>query len=199
MKNKQKKTLKNKALQNATKYVELYTPPYAVEILLPFIPDNVKTIWEPTDFGKSYITQVLKEAGYNVIPTHKNEGFDFIKNEPDFEYDIIITNPPYTIKDKFLERCYELGKPFALLMPLTALEGKKRQKLYDKYGIQLIIPNKRIKFLKYISNINKFIYLKNVWFATAWFTWGWGLEKDLNFVHMEEKILPEWKTAEKKF
>jgi len=185
-------TLKNKALQQATKRVELYTPPYAVRPLIPFISEDIRIIWEPTDFGSSYITQVLKKAGYEVISTHKNAGIDFLQDEPDFQFDMIITNPPYTMKEQFLERCYNLGKPFALLMPLTALEGKKRQKLYAKYGIQLIIPDKRIKFLKYVSDINKFVYLKNVWFATAWFTWGLDLERDLNFVHIEEEILDEW-------
>jgi len=59
-------------------------------------------------------------------------GNDFLVDEPAFAYDCIITNPPYSIKDRFLTRCYELKKPFALLMPLTALEGKYRQQLYPQ-------------------------------------------------------------------
>jgi len=90
-----------------------------------------------------------------------------------------VTNPPYSIKTKFLKRAFELGKPFAFLLPLTALEGKERGKLYAEYGIQLIIPNKRINFM---TGSGK----KSVWFQTAWFTWGLNLPKDLNFVELTE-------------
>ena len=93
-------------------------------------------------------------------------------------YDCIVTNPPYSLKEEFLKRCYELGKPFALLMPLTALESEKRQKLYRKYGIQLIIPNKRFNFETPSGKGG------GSWFATAWFTWGLNLPKDLMFVKL---------------
>jgi len=46
--------LKNKALQQATRHAELYTPPYAIRPLIPFIPEDIRIIWEPTDFGSSY-------------------------------------------------------------------------------------------------------------------------------------------------
>ena len=85
---------------------------------------------------------------------------DFLKDEPDFEFDCIITNPPYSIKDQFIKRCYELNKPFLLLLPLTALEGKERNKLYKKYGLEIIVLDKRINFRKDKNN---------VWFNTSWF------------------------------
>jgi hypothetical protein len=37
-----------------------------------------------------------------------------------------------------LRRCCESGKPFALLLPLTALEGQKRHELYRRYGLEVI-------------------------------------------------------------
>lgn len=103
---------------------ELYTPSYAVEPLVKYLPKG-KTIWECTDFGESQITKVLKDNGYNVVSTHKKD-FDFLKDSPDFEWDMIVTNPPYTLKDEFLERAYSYNKPFAMLLPITALEGVKR-------------------------------------------------------------------------
>ena len=63
-------------------------------------------------------------------------------------------------------------------MPLTALESEKRQKLYRKYGIQLIIPNKRFNFETPAGKGG------GSWFATAWFTWGLNLPKDLMFVKL---------------
>ena len=103
---------------------ELYTPDYAIDPLLKYLPKHI-TIWECTDFGESNITKVLKANGYEVISTHIKD-FNFLTDVPTFHFDAIITNPPYSLKDEFLEKCYEYGKPFALLLPITALEGIKR-------------------------------------------------------------------------
>ena len=112
----------------------------------------------------------LKENGFKVIHTSKRE-IDFLKDKANFEFDVIITNPPYSLKNEFLKKCYEYQKPFMLLLPLTALEGKERNKLYRKYGIEVIVLDKRINFMK---------EKKNVWFNTSWFCHGICKEK-LNF------------------
>jgi hypothetical protein len=69
------------------------------------------------------------------------------------------------------KKCYEYNKPFLLLLPLTALEGKERNKLYRENGIEIIVLDKRINFMK-----NK----NNVWFNTSWFCKGI-CDKQLNF------------------
>lgn len=148
---------------------ELYTPEYAVYPLLKYIPNNF-IIWECTDYGKSNITKVFKDNGYKVISTHKSN-FDFLNDNADFNFDIIITNPPYTLKDEFIKKCYEYNKPFCLLLPITALEGKKRNEVFSKYGIQLIVFDKRINYMN-----NK----KACWFNTSWFCYDL-LKKDLIF------------------
>ncbi len=63
-------------------------------------------------------------------------------------------------------------------MPLTTLEGKKRGELYRQYGIQLLIPNKRINFITPSGEGS------GSWFQTAWFTWKLNLPKDLMFVDL---------------
>ena len=140
---------------------ELYTPDEAIIPILKYL-DPSKIYWECTDFGESNITKVLKEKGFNVIHTNKSE-IDFLKDKPDFDFDVIITNPPYSLKNEFLKKCYEYDKPFALLLPLTALEGKERGKLYKNKGIEVIVLDKRINFMK---------EKKNVWFNTSWFCYG---------------------------
>ncbi len=145
---------------------ELYTPEYAIKPLLKYLNEWIMfeerkpIIWECTDYGSSNITKVLKENGYEVITTHLNTNFDFLKDNPTFKYDIIITNPPYSLKDEFLARCYELNKPFALLLPLTALEGINRGKMFREHGIELLVLDRRCDFLD-----NK----KSNWFNTSWF------------------------------
>jgi hypothetical protein len=149
---------------------EIYTPEYALNPLLPFL--NKKwLIWECA-WGKGALSNHLKKKGFFVFGNSKD---DFLEVAPN--YDCIITNPPYSKKEEFLKRAYELGKPFAFLMPLTALEGIKRGALFKKYGLQLIIPNRRINFITPNQGASS-------WFATAWFTWGLNLPKDINFVEL---------------
>jgi hypothetical protein len=90
---------------------------------------------------------------------------------------MIITNPPYSLKNKWLEKCYEYNKPFALLLPLTALESAERGKLFRKRGISVIILDRRVNFSK--TN-------NNVWFNTSWFCWN--LDKLSNNSIVFEKL-----------
>ncbi len=136
----------NKGQQQAVEYDELFTPAYAVKPLLPYIPKNW-IIWECTS-NDNNIAKVFKEAGYTVIETHKDNGIDFLKDGLDFDFDVIITNPPYSKKnkEKFLQRCYDYNKPFALLLPTTATNGVERNKLYAKYSIEILVFNRRVCF-----------------------------------------------------
>lgn len=137
---------------------EWYTPAYAVEPLLEFIP-KMKCIWESTDYGDSAITEVLKEHGKHVISSHIERNENFFTYKPDEYWDMIVTNPPYSIKDEFLARAYELGRPFAMLLPVESLGGQARFKLYKKYGLEILVLDKRVEF----SN------QKNPYFSVAWF------------------------------
>jgi hypothetical protein len=101
--------------------------------------------------------------GREVVATDLSCGVDFF--EMDLRHDAIVTNPPYSIKDPWLERCYELGKPFALLLPLTALEGIKRQALYRKYGLDVLFLPRRVEFTTPSGKKG------GAWFPVAWFTY----------------------------
>lgn len=143
---------------------EVFTPFYAVEPLLKYIPKD-KTIWMPFDEEWSAYYQLFTENGYNCIRSSINEGQDFFTYEPTEHYDIIISNPPFSKKDNVLKRLYELDKPFAILLPLNSLQGKTRYK-YFKQGIQLLYFDGRIAFHNK-DNFKKFI--KGTPFASAYF------------------------------
>jgi hypothetical protein len=147
------------------------TPASALVTLLPYLKKDW-VVWECAD-GEGYLSKALRERGFRVIATDIHEGYDFLKFRPE-EFDIIVTNPPYSLKDRFLERAYELGKPFAFLLPLTTLEGRARQALFASHGISLLIPDKRTNFITPDGKDS------GSWFLTAWFTWQL-LEKDLVF------------------
>lgn len=142
---------------------EMYTPYYAVDPIVKYIPKHYK-IWCPFDEEWSAFYQTFKNLGYSVIRTHIREGKNFFTYEPD-EYDIIISNPPFSIKDKILERLYEFGKPFAVLLPLNSLQGVSRYKFFSQ-GIQILSFDQRIGFH---SKSNMSFTTEGSPFATAYF------------------------------
>ena len=148
---------------------DFQTPEYAINVLMEFIniPSNY-VIWESA-MGKGNIVNAFKKIGYQVIGTDIIDGYDFFTYEPD-NYDVIITNPPYSLRNEFIKRCYDLEKSWALLMPLTTLEGIKRQKLFKKNGITLIIPRNRINFETPSGHGS------GSWFMTAWFIYGFDIK-----------------------
>lgn len=124
---------------NNSKSDECYTPSEAVVPLLKYL-DKDKIYYEATSGISKNIALCLRNNGFKCM---LSQG-DFFKQKVVF--DGIITNPLYSIKDKFIERCYATGKPFALLLPVSALQGIKRGGMFGEYGIELLVLNKRIDF-----------------------------------------------------
>jgi len=162
---------------------DFQTPPIALKPLMRYLPADW-TIWECAE-GKGYLTTALRQASYIVIGTDILTGQDFLRWQPE-QYDCIVTNPPYSIKHKFLARCYQLRKPFALLLPLTTLETRTRQDLFRRYGVEIILFDKRINF-----HLPSGKESKN-WFATAWFTNGLNIGQQLTFTHLIDQSVMEF-------
>ena len=127
---------------------EYYTPEYIVEILLPFIKQKgFKTIWCPCDKEWSEYVKVFQREGFNVIYTHIDNGQDFLEFEPTEQYDAIITNPPFSIKNKIFERCIELDKPFCLLMSATSIQSASFVKVISEAkDFNIMMFDKRISY-----------------------------------------------------
>ena len=134
---------------------EQYTPPKTVEILLPHIQHlKGKTIWLPFDRDDSQFVKVLTDNGFKVVYSHIDYGQDFFAYEPP-KWDVIISNPPYTNKRAYWERCLNLGKPFALLLPINILSDsvinatlteRERERDGKPCDLQLLIPSRRTRF-----------------------------------------------------
>jgi len=73
---------------------EFYTPEYAIIPLLKYLKKN--TVWCPFDTVKSNFVKIFKENGFKVFHSHIKEGNDFFKYKPKFDYDYIISNPPFS-------------------------------------------------------------------------------------------------------
>jgi hypothetical protein len=157
------------------KHDSFSTPAYAARPLMRYVPRDW-TVWEPTDDGTSEIARLLRDNGNKVVSTDKAR-LDFLEDAPDFHFDCVVTNPPYSIKDDFIFACVKTRKPFALLMPLTALEGVRRGSMFrvmgDKLG--LLVLDRRVEFTG-----------GSVWFNTSWFCYDI-LPRQLMFAELEKE------------
>jgi len=142
---------------------ECYTPYYAIDPILKYLPKD-KIIWCPFDEEWSAFYNLLKENNFQVIRSSLCEGKDFFTYEPD-KWDIIVSNPPFSIKDQILKRLYDFNKPFAILLPMNSLQGKTRFR-YFKNGIQLLSFDSRIAFHN-IKSMDRVV--KGTPFASAYF------------------------------
>lgn len=129
---------------------EVYTPAYAVKPIIKYLDGHCNktqyTIWCPFDEEDSNYVIELRKAGYKVIATHIKNGYDFFNYEPEEKYDFIVSNPPFSLKDKVLKRLCELDHAYAMLLPLPTLQGQKRFQ-YLKNS-EVLIFDKRINYYK---------------------------------------------------
>lgn len=126
---------------------EVYTPAYAVKPILKYIDKGNKTqytVWCPFDTEESEYIKMIRAEGHKVIASHIDEGKNFFYYEPEEQYDCIISNPPFSLKDDVIKRLYELNKPYAILLPIPALQGQKRFP-YMK-DCQALLFDKRINY-----------------------------------------------------
>jgi hypothetical protein len=131
-------------LYSVGKNDECYTPDYGVRPILEYIPEG-KIVWCPFDTVDSeFVKQISKTNP--VVHSHIETGQDFFEYEPP-EWDIIISNPPFTNKRKYFERALSFNKPFALIMTNTWLNDATPINLFHDRGLQLMMFDMRMNFL----------------------------------------------------
>ena len=108
-----------------------------------------KVIWCPFDTEKSNIVVALKEAGYKVIHTHKDNGQDFLNFSPDFQFDIMISNPPFSKRTKFFNKINSYNKPYIMLQPIMFFNNNSmiRDLIKDSKRYRFLFPNNNMGFL----------------------------------------------------
>ena len=124
-------------VRDMSKNDELWTPPSAVRPILDHV-GHADTVWEMCP-GSGQMVEYMKEEGYDVW----SMAADGLTHQPQ-EWDVIITNPPWSKKHLFLERCVKLGRPFALLLPIRTLGVRRCQIWMDK--VSILFLSKRVDF-----------------------------------------------------
>tara|TARA_R110001592_G_C12858051_1_gene722534 strand:+ start:144 stop:638 length:495 start_codon:yes stop_codon:yes gene_type:complete len=140
------------------------TPKHILEMIFPYIIPY-KRIYDPF-YCTGRVKKNWEELGKECI----NEKLDAFNREHP-ECDIVISNIPFSIKEKSMKLFIELGKPFIILMPIDAMGSKWINKYFDK--LQFIIPHKRLHFSKNGKLGN------GSWFDTCFYCYGLNLEKDI--------------------
>lgn len=166
------------------------TPREAVLDIIPFIP--TKKVWEAAN-GEGYIKMVLEEHGFEVVGSdirlpETNFICNFLYDEPPEpvqqwikkgELFSIVTNPPYSIKKKFVYKCVNFNVPFALL-----LQSDYTQWIIDfilDYNCEKIIPYRRYNF------ITPYHKESQAQFHSMWLTRFFNLGKTEYFLDRKEK------------
>jgi len=113
--------------------------------ILKYIPKNA-IVWCPFDTIESNFVKEIQKTN-KIIYSHIDTGQDFFEYEPK-EWDIIISNPPFTNKRKYFERALSFGKPFALIMSLTWLNDASPKQVFEGKDMELLMFDKRLRFIK---------------------------------------------------
>jgi hypothetical protein len=121
---------------------EWYTDQETVDLCWELLkPDPSDIICCPFDSEQSLFVQKAKLQGNPVIYGIA----DFLENN-NYLFDKLMTNPPFSIKDKVIEQVLKYGKPSILILPLDSLGGVKRHELYSKNKPFVYIPTRRISY-----------------------------------------------------
>jgi len=124
------------------KHDDYMTPKYAWSNIIQYIPKD-KQIWEAF-YGDGASGKYLTELGFDTI----HEQVDFFENDLG---EIIVSNPPYSDCKRIMKRLAELDKPFILIMPSSKINTSYMRNNFIKKGLQIIIPRKRIHFIKIVD------------------------------------------------
>ena len=152
------------------KHDDYMTPKSAWEQIKDIIPQGI--IWEPF-YGDGTSGEILRELEFDVI--HEEE--DFFENN---KGDIIVSNPPYSIKKQVFKKLKELDKPFIMLVPISTITYKYFIELFEN-NYQLIIPRKRIHFIKKVNGeVDE--TAKHSPFDTIYICYKINLEQDLMYL-----------------
>lgn len=168
-----------KVLYSAGGNDECYTPAYGVIPILKYIPKNW-VVWCPFDTENSEFVKLIKANGNDVIASHIDNGRDFYEYEPPCKWDCIISNPPFTNKRKIFERALSFNKPFALLMSLTWLNDSAPKQLFKDKDLQLLMFDKRIKF------VNNGVVNNKITFSSGYYCYNF-LPKQIICEELKEK------------
>lgn len=125
---------------------EWYTPVEIVNYIKTIVDKNKKIIC-PFDTEKSEFTKAFPNSIHNIN--------NFL--EGNYEYDICVTNPPFSYGDKVIRKVMSQKKECIIIFPATAIFSVTFFKMLQEYKFNYIIhsPDKRVYFIDEKGNQNR--------------------------------------------
>jgi len=132
---------------------ELYTPEILVEPIIKYLikfhnKSNKKklTVLCPFDTENSeFVLAFSKIKNINIKFGHIETGQDFFKYDYG-DYDVCVSNPPFSKKKKVYEKLLKDNKPFALLGNAMQINYEEIGRLFSEYKIQILSFDRRVSY-----------------------------------------------------
>lgn len=166
------------------------TPSYALYPILRHI-EQFDYVIETADNEDHLIYDALRDWGTFHVATNYSIGYnpagaDFFTDQWIYdEHTVQVTNPPFSIKYKWLTRSYELGFPFALLLPVETLGAVTAQRMFKKHGMELIVMSQRVNFKMPVKG-----WACQAQFPVAWFTWKLNIGREISYATIDNTLSP---------
>lgn len=112
----------------ATASDSVMTPPHIAKLMVDYFKPQGLCLEPARGTGNIY-SELPEPREWCEI----REGRDFFTYTK--RVDWVLTNPPYSIYDKFLEHCFELADNVVFLVPIAkAFKSMRIEKMVDEYG-----------------------------------------------------------------
>jgi len=121
------------------------TEPSALVLFLEKLKEDgielKENILEPA-CGQGHLSKVLESYGHKVCSSdlvdrgYGKGGVDFLAENYFYNDSDILTNPPFNLAEKFVEKAMNIlhiGNKLLLFLKIQFLEGQKRKELFKKY------------------------------------------------------------------
>lgn len=140
------------------------TPEWCYENL-PIDWSQFKTAMEPCE-GDGRITKFLQNKGMEVTTCEIRHDKDFFDYGHDFTedhgFDLIFTNPPFSIAQEFIEHAMSLSTTVIMLLRINFLSSQKRYDFWQQFPPDgLFVLSKRPSFTGTGTDSQEY----------AWFVW----------------------------
>lgn len=160
------------------------TPPYVTQMFLNqwLKDDNIKGfqhILEPS-CGEGHISDVVSQYGkvfsYDLIDrgyANMIEERDFLTEDYDNNFELVITNPPFKYAQEFIEKSYEISERYVVMFAkIQLLESEKRKEMFESLPLKYIyVHSKRVEVWRNGQPLDE---KGKKWANTmcfAWFVW----------------------------
>lgn len=102
-------------------------------------------IWEPA-CGQGHMCKTMYDMGYTQLIAsdlyetgYGASGYDYLTfSAPGCDW--IITNPPFSLSEQFIQRSIDHGKPFALLLKSQYWHAASRRKIFESFRPEAVLP-----------------------------------------------------------